>query len=92
VIALGGKYRRLDKLTGMLAKAADSYRATDPKNRTERARIGSMQRRLSAARATEVTRLNATGTPLADIGAHLDDTDPYRRGVPGNRPARRAAR
>lgn len=74
-----GKFRRLDKLTAMKAKAADEFRATDPKDRAKRARIGGVQRRLTAARATEISRLNRTGIPLDVIGAHLDATDPYRR-------------
>lgn len=78
MIILGGKYRRLDKLTAMMAKAADEFRAADPKDRAKRARIGSVQRRLSAARAAEVARLHDAGTPLDAIGAHLDATDPYR--------------
>jgi hypothetical protein len=88
VIILGGKYRRLDKLTRMLTTATDRFRAADPKNRAERARTGSMQRRLNAARAQEIARLHDAGTPLTVIGAHLDATDPYRRGVPDNRPVR----
>jgi hypothetical protein len=83
-------FRRLDKLTRMMTTAADRCRATDPEDRAERARIGGMQRRLSAARAAEVARLRAAGTPLEVIGAHLDATDPYRRGVPGDRPVRQA--
>lgn len=86
-----GKYRRLDKLTRMLARAADEFRAADPEDRAKRARIGSVQRRLNAARAQEIARLHGDGTPLGVIGAHLDATDPYRRGVPGSRPVRRPA-
>jgi hypothetical protein len=88
VITLGGKYRRLDKLTRMMTRANDTYRAADPKDRAKRARIGRMQQKLRAARAAEVSRLHGTGTPLEVVGAHLDATDPYRRGVPGNRPVR----
>lgn len=73
-----GKFRRLDKLTKMMAKATDKFRATDPKDRAKRARIGRVQLQLSNARATEVARLHDNGTPLAVIGAHLDATDPYR--------------
>jgi hypothetical protein len=85
-----GKYRRLDQLTKMMTKATDQFRATDPKDRAKRARLGGQQRRLNAARAAEVSRLNAAGTPLGDISAHLDATDPYRRGVPASRPVRQA--
>ena len=92
MIILGGKYRRLDKLTRMLNRAADSYRATDPKDRAKRARIGSVQKRLSAARAEAIAELADIGTPLEDIRAHLDATDPYRHGVPGNHPVRRGSR
>jgi hypothetical protein len=90
VIIPGGKYRRLDKLTRMMTRANDGYRATDRKDRAKRARIARVQLRLSNARATEVTRLHAAGISLASIGAHLDATDPYRHGVPDNRPARQA--
>jgi hypothetical protein len=90
VIVLGGKYRRLDKLTAMLARASDEFRATDPKDRARRARIGSVQKRLGAARAEAITELADAGTPLEEIRAHLDATDPYRHGVPDNRPVRRA--
>jgi hypothetical protein len=88
--SLGGKYRRLDKLTRMLASAADAYRAADPKDRAKRARIGRTQTALSRAREIEIGRLRDNGTSLGHIGAHLDATDPYRRGVPGNRPVRQA--
>jgi hypothetical protein len=90
MITLGGKYRRLDKLTRMMTRANDAYRATGREDRAKRARIARVQLRLSNARATEVTRLHATGISLAVIGAHLDDTDPYRHGVPDNRPVRQA--
>ncbi len=89
MIILGGKYRRLDKLTRMLAGASDAYRTADPKDRAKRARIGRMQTALSRARAAEVDRLCDRGMPLDVISAHLDATDPYRCGVPGNRPVGR---
>jgi len=88
VITLGGKYRRLDKLTRMMTGASDAYRAADPKDRARRARIGRTPTALSRARAAEVARLHGNGTPLDAVSAHLDATDPYRRGVPGNRPVR----
>lgn len=84
-----GKFRRLDKLTAMLTSATDSYRAADPKDRTRRARTGGVQRRLNAARAAEIVRLLDAGIPPEAIGAHLDATDPYRFGVPADRPVRR---
>ena len=61
MITLGGKYRRLDKLTRMMTRANDAYRATGREDRARRARIARVQLRLSNARATEVTRLHATG-------------------------------
>jgi hypothetical protein len=85
-----GKYRRLDKLTAMMTKASDEFRATDPKDRVKRARIGRVQARLSAARAEAIAELADAGTPLEAIRAHLDAVDPYRRGVPDNRPVRQA--
>lgn len=81
-------FRRLDKLTALLAKACDAWRAADPKDRARRERIGRVQQKLRAARGREIARLHANGVPFQVIGAHLDATDPYRHGVPDNRPVR----
>lgn len=87
-------FSRLDELTRMRTRAVDRERSLHPKDREERARVGEISSRVMAERGEEISRLSDGGrdrAALSRIGEHLDRTDPYRYGVPENRPVRQRA-
>lgn len=82
-------FRRLDELTELRTRSADRLRSLAPKDRGERERVSGIASQVANERAREILRLSREGVSFADIGARLDRTDPYRRGVPDNRPVPR---
>jgi hypothetical protein len=89
---MGHPFARLDELTQMMTRAHDELRAVPPKDRETRSRVGTVAQQVTDARFDEVLRLSRAGHPLDRIGEHLDRTDPYRHGVPEDRPVRQRTR
>lgn len=90
----GGRYEgpfgRLDELTDLMTRTSDALRSLHPKDRRERARLSAGDSQLREARREEIQRLHQAGYSYAVIGAYLDRIDPYRSGVPADRPVRQA--
>jgi hypothetical protein len=82
-------FARLDELTAMLTRAKDTLRSLPPKDREGRARVNDVHEKVFSERGAEILRLSQAGRSFTDIGAQLEHTDPYRRGTPGSRPARK---
>ncbi len=82
-------FSRLDELTQLMTRAMDQLRSLAPGDQAERARVSAVRRQVREERGQELARLCSQGVPLRDAGARLDRTDPYRRGVPDNRPVPR---
>jgi hypothetical protein len=87
-----GTFGRLLRLTDRMTAATDRVRGTSPSDRRVRARFNRQWSRASARRQGEIARLAQAGVPLPSVSRVLDQRDPYRRGVPENRPVRQRGR